>query len=191
MTKSIYSLNKLKALARKTDRLNNHTPCHSERVADYALKLCRALNIRGKRKDAIITACLVHDTGKIVVDTSVWGKKERLTHKEMRFIKMHPAIAAKLAKAAGCSDKVAELIYYHHQWFNGNGYPDLKKQGSRIPIGARILAVCDAYEAMVSSRPYRRRIPAEEAIEELRRNAVRQFDPKIVEIFIKIVTENH
>lgn len=184
---SIYSIEKLKELARKIDRENNHTPCHSEKVADYALELCKALGIRGKKKDMIVAASLIHDVGKAVIDTEIWSKNGKLSEKESLEIKMHPIISAKLAKEAGYSDKVVELIYYHHVWFNGNGYPDAHKKGLRIPIGARILAICDAYETMISNRPYREAITPDEAIEELQKNSIKQFDPRLVEVFIYLL----
>ena len=96
-----------------------------------------------------------------------------------------------MAAYAGCKEKVVELLYYQHAWYNGNGYPDGIKKGSRIPIGARILAVCDAYEAMVSSRSYKdRQLTPQEVITELRKSSGEQFDPKIVEAFIDIIKES-
>ena len=188
MTNSIYNLSKLKELARRLDRENNYTPCHSENVANLAMEICRALNIRGKKKDMIITACLIHDIGKIAMGPEVLLKHERLSAAESLKIKLHALISARLAKQAGLDNAIVETIYYHHVWFNGNGYPDAAyKKGTRIPIGARIMAVCDAYDTMVSSRAYKEKIPKEEAIKELQKNSIKQFDPKIVEIFIKAV----
>lgn len=190
MTNSIYSIQKLRELARRLDRENNHTPCHSENVADLAMDLCRGLGIRGRKKDMIVTACLIHDVGKLVLDSKVWAEKEKLDGSRSLKVKMHPAIAARLAMEAGCGEKVAEIIYYHHVWYNGSGYPEAyRRKGMRLPVGSRILSVCDAYESMVAKRAYKDGIPPEEAIGELRKNSVRQFDPRIVEIFIKVVGE--
>jgi putative nucleotidyltransferase with HDIG domain len=187
---SIYSLAKLKELARRIDRENNYTPCHAENVANLAMELCRALNIRGKKKNMIITACLIHDIGKIAVEPEILVKQKRLSAAESLKIRMHPIISAKLAKQAGLSKVVIESIYYHHVWFNGNGYPHGYKKGVRIPIGARIMAVCDAYDTMVSKRAYREMIPPEEAIRELQKSSIRQFDPKIVDTFVKVMGNN-
>jgi len=187
MNNSIYSLRKLRELARKLDRENNYTPCHSENVANIALDLCKALGIRGKRKDMIIAACLIHDIGKIGIGRKILEKKERLTDIEWLMIKRHPAISAILAKEAGYSDKVAEIIYYHHVWYNGSGYPKAAKKGARIPIGARILAVCDTYESLVSKRSYKDIKSSQDALGEIRKNAIRQFDPRIVEIFSEVI----
>jgi len=185
MGKLIYNPQELRALARKLDRTNNCTPCHSENVANYALELCKALKIRGKKKDMIIAASLIHDVGKIGIDTRIWAKGQRLSSIEWLKIKMHPIISARLVKEAGFSKEVVEAIYYHHVWFNGNGYPtNARKKGSRIPISARIIAVCDSYEAMVSERPYRKAMIIHEAIRILRKYSAKQFDPRIVEIFI-------
>lgn len=188
MDNTIYSLQNLKEFARRLDRENNHTPCHSENVANLALDLCRALGIRGRKKDMIVTACLIHDVGKIAVDSDVLDKHAKFNNVEILKIRLHPAISAKLAKQAGFNKTVVETIYYHHVWFNGRGYPDeAYKKGPRIPIGARILAICDSYDSMVSPRSYREKVNKEEAIEELRRSAVKQLDPRIVEVFIGLI----
>ena len=188
MNNLIYTIQGLRTWARKLDRVNNHTPCHSENVANYALEICKALNIRGKKKDIIITACLIHDIGKIGIEARIWAKKEKLTDAEWLKIKMHPVISARLVKEAGFDKEIIETIYYHHVWFNGTGYPDNgDKKRNKIPVGARIMAVCDAYEAMISSRPYRETISREEAIEELRRCSAKQFDPRVVEAFIQVL----
>lgn len=188
MDNTVYSLQNLKEFARRLDRGNNHTPCHSENVANFALDLCRALGIRGKKKDMIVTACLIHDVGKIAVDPDVLEKHEKFNDVETLKIRLHPVISARLAKQAGLDKTVVETIYYHHVWFNGRGYPDKAyKKGQRIPIGARILAVCDSYDSMISQRSYREKITREKAIEELRRSAVKQLDPRIVEVFIGII----
>lgn len=187
MGNSAYSIDGLKALARRLDRENNCTPCHSENVASYVAELCKALNIRGSRKDAILTACLLHDVGKISVDRKVWGKTGRLSDTDWHKIRQHPAVSATLAQEAGCDKKVVEIIYCHHMWYNGNGYPHAGRKGQRIPVGARILSVCDAYDAMISKRPYRDPIPKEEAIGELKKHSIEQFDPHIVEVFENII----
>jgi putative nucleotidyltransferase with HDIG domain len=188
MENSIYSIPKLKELARRLDRDNNYTLCHSENVANLALEVCRALGIRGKKKDMIIAACLIHDIGKVAVEPAVLAKRDKLSIAESIKMKMHPIISARLASQAGLHKSVVEIIYYHHVWFNGNGYPDnVRKKGKRIPIGARIMAVCDAYDTMISNRSYKEEITKEDAIEELQKFSVKQFDPTIVEVFIRIL----
>lgn len=187
-----YSLRKLREIAGRLDRTDAAPPCHSENVAKLALAMCKALEIRGRKKDIIITACLIHDVGKIAVDPSLWSKRQRLTYADRRLIEICPKIAAMLARWAGCDIKVAQMLYYQHIWYNGNGYPEVKrKKGDQIPIGARILAICEAYDAMTSGRPYREPIPPHEAAEELRRHAIKQFDPRLVEIFVRDVVGLH
>ncbi|MEI8176029.1 MAG: HD domain-containing phosphohydrolase [Candidatus Omnitrophota bacterium] len=189
---SIYSIQQLRELSRKVERENDFAPAHSEHVADLALELCRELGIRGVRKDAIIAASLIHDVGKLTVDGSVLVKREKLTDLEWHRIRMHPMISAQLALQSGLSGAVVEIVYYHHVWYNGNGYPDNAfKKGRRISIGARILAVCDAYDCMVSPRAYRERRTPQEGICELERWSVKQFDPTIVELFARIVGGRH
>ena len=189
MVNSIYSLKKLKQLAKRFDRGNNSTISHSDHVANFALGLCKALNIRGKRRHVIITASLIHDVGKIVIDQQIWLKREKLTDAEWLKIRMHPLISAQLAEESGLVKGIVEAIYYHHVWFNGNGYPDSAgKRGQRIPIAARIIAICDAYEEITSDKVYKSKMTQGEALEELKRHAAEQFDPRLVEIFIKIVS---
>jgi putative nucleotidyltransferase with HDIG domain len=185
-------VDRVRELAERLDNGHNHTPHHSERVAGYARLLCRLMQIRGKKKDTIINACLIHDIGKAVIDAEVWAKKERLSEFDWYKIQLHPLLSAIIAKEMGCDEKTVEIIYYHHVWFNGNGYPHKdgypRRKGNRIPIGARILAVCDAYEAMISQRAYRAAGKSDEAVCELRRRASEQFDPRIDEVFINQVT---
>lgn len=191
MNDSIYSIETLKELARKVDRMGNGACGHSEEVAQRARELCKALNVRGKRREIVIEACLIHDVGRIGVDAAVWSKTEKLNDIDWHQIKQHPAIGAKLAQRAGYEKHVVQIVYNHHVWYNGRGYPKSRRKGARIPLGARILAVCDAYEAMISKRPYREAKTSDEAIQELKKNVVKQFDPRIVEVFAERVVDNN
>lgn len=191
MDRFISPIERLKALARRLDRQHNYTPHHSEHVAAYALLICKALHIRGKRRRSIVNACLIHDIGKSVVGEEIWAKKERLSKFDWYKIELHPLVSAKIACGMGCDEKIVELVYYHHIWFNGGGYSykddGMHKKGTRIPLGARILAVCDAYEAMVSKRAYRDGETQQKAIDELKKRAPGQFDPRIVEALINAI----
>jgi len=181
------SVQKLKALARELDTNVTMTPRHCEKVADYCVELCKAMEIRGKKRNIIVTAGLIHDIGKLPINPTLWIKKEKLSDSEWRTIQLHSVISARMAKEAGCDEKIVEALYYHHVWYNGKGYPDIKKKGKRIPISARILAICDAYDSMTSKRPYREPFSPERAVEELLKYSIKQFDPAIVETFIKVI----
>lgn len=189
MADTIYSKENLVVFANKVDYTSYFTPYHSNNVARLAHRVCKAMDIKGRKKKAIIIACLLHDVGKALIDSSILAKKGRLSKAEWFKVKIHPLISAKLAKEAGYNNTVVETLYYHHVWYNGRGYPRSNIRGRNLPLGSRILMVCDAYEAMTSKRSYRKKMTHLEAIEELKRYAILQFDPDIVEYFIRSLTE--
>ena len=131
-------------------------------------------------------ATLLHDAGELMVPEKVLRKKGRLTSREYRLIKEHPLKGAKIIKSLKSLKSVAPIIMYHHENFNGSGYPKGLKGGG-IPIGARILAVVGAFEAMITKRPYRVSLSIEKGIAEIKKNSGKQFDPKVVEAFLKAV----
>ena len=131
-------------------------------------------------------ATLLHDTGELMVPEKLIRKKGRLTEREFRLIKEHPLKGAKLIKSLKSLKSIAPIIVCHHENYNGTGYPKGLK-GNEIPIGARILAVVDAFEAMITKRPYRVPLPMGRAIEEIKKHSGKQFDPKIVAAFLKVV----
>ena len=115
-------------------------------------------------------------------------KKEKLTEKEIKMLRTHPIIGNKILAPVKFLSPVAPMVLYHQEWYDGSGYPEgLAKE--EIPLGARIVAVIDAYDAMTSDRPYRKALPIKTAVKELKDGAGTQFDPKIVDIFINILKE--
>lgn len=131
-------------------------------------------------------AALLHDTGELMLPDNLIRKKGKLTEKEYKMIKEHPLKGAKVLKSLKSLKAIAPIIMHHHENFNGTGYPKGLK-GSEIPLGSRILGVVGAFEAMITKRPYRVSRSIVKAIDEINENSKKQFDPKIVEVFLSVV----
>ena len=137
--------------------------------------------------ELIRDACELHDLGKIGVEDSILGKPTSLTSQEWEQIKRHPQIAAQILEPLTFLNGVIDLVKQHHEHYDGSGYPE-GRRGDDILLGARIIHVADAYEAMRSPRSYRLvPLSKEEAILEIKKNNGQQFDPKVVEAFLKVV----
>ncbi|MBL7156823.1 MAG: HD domain-containing protein [Candidatus Omnitrophica bacterium] len=131
-------------------------------------------------------ATLLHDAGELMVPDEVLRKKGKLTDKEYRLIKEHPLKGARIIKSLKSLKSIAPIIMYHHENFDGTGYPKGLK-GGNIPMGARIMAIVAAFEAMITKRSYRITLPINRAIQEIEKNSGMQFDPTVVKVFLKIV----
>ena len=177
-------VNSLRALVISIEARDPYTRDHSERVMAYALQIAEVLNLSDEEKDAIKFGGYLHDIGKIGIRDGVLLKPGRLTEAEMDDIRQHPVIGDNILKPLMFFPKERELVRYHHEHYDGSGYPD-GLAGEQIPLIARILAVADAYDAMTSTRPYRKAMTHEQALGEILRCAGRQFDPRIVEAFIE------
>lgn len=164
-----------------------HTAGHSRRVARYTVATARALRLTEDHIERLEYAAWLHDIGKLAVPDHILQKKASLSAAEWQQMKRHPEIGASIAKQIKTLGPDLEIILHHHERWDGTGYPDLLKE-TEIPLGARIIAIADAYEAMTSARPYRvRKMTQEQAFAELRRGAGTQFDPDLVEVFIRTV----
>ncbi len=173
----------VKSFARTLDAKDKYASGHSERVTRYALIIARSMKLPRKDVDRLAQAGLLHDIGKIGVSERLLNKKEKLEIDEYEETKLHPVIGREILSTIQEFQDIAEIVYHHHEWFNGGGYPD-GISGNKIPMLSRIIAVADAFDAMTSSRTYREQIGKEKALEELRRNAGTQFDPAVVEAFL-------
>jgi HD-GYP domain-containing protein (c-di-GMP phosphodiesterase class II) len=129
---------------------------------------------------------MLHDIGKIGIEDSILNKIDKLTEGEWKTIKKHPEIGYRIAKAIPEMANVAEYILTHHERWDGQGYPD-GKSGIEIPLASRIVAVADSYDAMTEDRIYRKSLTEEVALDEIQKNAGKQFDPEIVRIFTLII----
>jgi len=177
------------ALARTVDEKDAYTRGHLDEVAKYGMTVAEELmnladiNINIDMEE-LKTSLLLHDIGKIGVPDALLNKKGALTSEEFEIMKQHAEIGARIIEPIEKLKKVGKIIKHHQEKYDGTGYPDGLK-GEEIPLESRIVAVVDAYHAMITDRPYRKALPEEVALSELKNNKGTQFDPKVVEAFIK------
>jgi len=175
----------LTALTSALDFRDNETGGHSDRVVAYMELLLEQMNIRGPELATLRRGALLHDVGKIGVPDNVLRKPTALSEGEWAVMKRHPEFGARIIAGIPFLEDVARIVRHHHERWDGMGYPDGLK-GDRIPLGARIFAVGDSFDAMTSDRPYRRGLLIAAAREEIRRCASSQFDPAVVTAFLSI-----
>ncbi len=175
----------LSALANALEAKDVYTQGHSKRVTMLAVEIAREMHLSPIQVEQIKLAGMFHDIGKIGIKDNILNKNGPLTPEEFAEIKKHPQIAVDII--GDLIDKeILDIVLYHHERYDGKGYPAGLK-GEEIPLGARILAVADSWDAMTSERPYRKALPRHVAIEEIEKNAGTQFDPKIASVFLEII----
>lgn len=178
-------LSTIRALAEAVDAKDSYTRGHSDRVSALAEATAAELGLPSEEVENIRNAGYLHDIGKIGTPDSVLTKSGVLTADEMETMKLHPGASQRILSHAQLPDGVKAMIRHHHERFDGSGYPDGLK-GDEIPLGSKILAVADAYEAMTSNRPYRDSLTVTEALRELKSHSGDQFDPRIVDAFLRV-----
>ncbi len=178
----------IRSLAEAIDAKDSYTRGHSDRVAEYADALARSLSLSENELSAVRCAGYLHDTGKIGIPDAILLKPGRLTDEEYQMIKNHPILSHKIIEPVDFPYDVKPIVRHHHERIDGSGYPD-GLVGDDIPLGARIVGIADAYEAMTSDRPYRKALTHAAAITELRRCAGTQFDTGLVRAFIEILND--
>jgi putative nucleotidyltransferase with HDIG domain len=154
---------------------------HSQRTCALTLSMLRLLNLSEAEQKTIAMGAFLHDIGKLAIDEAVLNKAGQLTSREYAIIKRHAIYSACILTSFTSLPEVALLAYHHHERWDGEGYPD-GVAGEAIPLGARIIAIADAYDAMTSRRSYQVRRSPQEALEELQRCAGTQFDPQLVRL---------
>lgn len=176
-------------LAATIDARDRYTRRHSEMVAEYAVAIAEAMKLPPERVELIRQASHLHDIGKIGVHDFILLKPDKLTDEEWEEIKLHSVKGAEiLAPLIVFLNGVIDMVKQHHERYDGKGYPSHYRD-EEIDIGARIMAVADAFDAMLSERPYRKAYSKERAIKELRENSGTQFDPKIVNTFLEVLNK--
>jgi len=169
------------SLARAVDARDVYTGSHSQRVAELAARTARRLGLPDEEIELTRLAASLHDLGKLAIPEEILRKPGPLTDPERLVLERHPQIGFRMLESLGV-DPVADWVLHHHERWDGSGYPD-GLPGQTIPLGARIIFVADAYDAMTSERVYRRRVAPGQAIAELKRCSGSQFDPEIVAAF--------
>jgi HD-GYP domain-containing protein (c-di-GMP phosphodiesterase class II) len=156
-------------------------------VAALVRLVASALGIDGDELEQVVRAAELHDVGKVAVPDAILRKPGPLSEAEWGFMREHTIVGDRILSAAPALQGVAKIVRASHERYDGRGYPD-RLRGEEIPLGARIVCVCDAFNAMTSERPYRPALPVRDALDELHRCAGRQFDPAVVRAFALIVT---
>ena len=181
-------LNTIKSLSSAIDAKSPWTRGHSERVTGYALSIAREMRFDEKGLKDMETAGLLHDIGKLGTYEAILDKPGRLTDDELKIMRMHPGKGAEILEPIKQLKHIIPAIKYHHEFYDGKGYPEGLK-GEAIPLSARIMAVADTVDAMGADRPYRKGRTMDVIVAELKRCSGTQFDPNVVETFLRISGE--
>lgn len=176
------------ALALAVEAKDPYSAGHSKRVGYYAMQIGKALGLDDEMLRTLNDGGILHDIGKIGIKDEILLKPSHLSPDEEKIMQQHPVIGEAIVKPVRSLRRLAGLVRCHHERFDGSGYPSGLK-GEQIPIGARILAVADTYDSMVTDRPYRKRLSIEEAKETLRKGAGVTYDPVVVEALLRILQE--
>ena len=183
-------LHTLKSLIIAITKRDLYTEGHCKRVTNLSLALGERLGVSGYEKDVIRVVCPVHDLGKIGIPDSILLKPGRLSDEEYTIMQSHSAYGEEIMSRFEILAKEAKIIRHHHERYDGNGYPDRLK-GEDIPVCSRIIAVCDAYDAMVTDRPYRKAMGMEEITAEIVGCSGSQFDPAIAQAFADLIRDGY
>jgi putative nucleotidyltransferase with HDIG domain len=178
----------VRVIAASIDARDPYTAGHSARVAHISCKLGQRLGFSTEEIEHLEKACLFHDVGKIRTPDDILLKKHSLSHPEFEEMRSHPHDGAEILKVVPSLHRYIPVVRAHHEWYNGNGYPDGKRD-SEIPIHAQIIALVDAFDAMTTTRPYRKGLSSREAVKEILRFRGTQFSPFLADAFVRMVEE--
>ncbi|NLJ33157.1 MAG: HD-GYP domain-containing protein [Firmicutes bacterium] len=179
-------LDTIRAIAATVDAKDSYTRGHSERVRGHSVAIAKELGLPEGEQEIIEYMALLHDTGKIGISEAILNKNTSLTDEEYQLVQKHPIIGAQIVSEIDRFKEASAIVRHHHEHYDGSGYPD-GLAGEEIPLGARIITVADAFDAMTSQRPYRGPRTNGEALAEIRANAGRQFDPLVVKAFLRVM----
>ncbi len=178
--------NTVRALVNALEAKDKYSKGHSERVTLLAMMIAEEMGLPDDRKQALQHAGVLHDIGKIGIAANILNKAGKLSSEEYAQIKDHPAIGEKILDPINFLKDVKVIVGQHHERYDGKGYPH-QKSGSELSLEARILAVADTFDALTSDRPYRKALPFDEAVAEIKRCSASQFDPEVVSMFLKTI----
>jgi len=178
----------VEALSTAVEAKDQGTRLHVRRVQTLAQAVAQRVGLQGEELQAVETAAVLHDIGKLAVPDHILSKPARLTESEFQLVRTHPEVGEAILRPIDFGVDVGAIVRHHHEKMDGSGYPD-GLVGEAIPMGARILGVIDVYDALVSERPYRQAWRAERAVEYLRQHAGSAFDPAVVEALIEVLAE--
>jgi putative nucleotidyltransferase with HDIG domain len=178
----------LTSLALAVDSKDQFTQGHSQKVASYAVLIAEAAGLEGPELEAVRLGAMLHDVGKVGILESILSKSGPLNPDEWEAMKRHVEYGAKLLEPLRGTEGVREMVVHHHEFFDGSGYPQ-GLSGEHIPLGARIIAIADAYDTITSERTYKKARGPQEAFQELDRCGGAQFDPELVRLFIARLRE--
>jgi putative nucleotidyltransferase with HDIG domain len=173
----------LMSLALAVDAKDQFTQGHSQKVSGYAVLIAEAIGLNGSEIEEIRLGSMLHDVGKVGILESILNKSGPLNPEEWETMKRHAEYGAKLLEPLRGTERIRKIIAHHHEFFDGSGYPD-GLAGRQIPLGARIVAIADAYDTLTSERTYKKARTPEEAFLELERCGSAQFDPELVRMFV-------
>jgi len=176
------------ALAQLLELKDFYTGCHSTRMAEWAVRVARDVGMDETLIYDVEVAALLHDIGKVGIHDAILKKEGKLSDEERALMQRHPEYGWAILRPFPDLEQAALFVLHHHERYDGTGYPGRLKE-KEIPLGARIVSLIDAFDAMVSSRPYRKGLPSDEAVRRLLEASGTQFDPEVVQGFIPIVSE--
>ena len=179
----------LESLMATVNEHDTYTGGHSQRVADLATAVARAMDLAENAQDLLMRAGQMHDVGKIGIPDKILRKPGSLTSEELHLVRLHPILGASImSRVPGCEELVPVVLYHHERW-DGRGYPKGLTE-TDIPLEARLIFVADAFDAMTTERPYGPVLDPDEALRELKGSAGKQFDPMVVDAMHEVVRDN-
>ena len=181
-------LDTVTSLAFAIDAKDHYTQGHSQKVSAYAALIAESMSMTDAEVDEIRLGAVLHDIGKVGIPETILNKGGALNPEEWETMKSHVRFGAKILEPLTALARIREMVLHHHEFFDGSGYPDALA-GQEIPLGARIIAVADAYDTITSDRVYKKGRPSSDALKELERCADAQFDASIVEVFVRTMRQ--